>query len=251
MAAPTTSSVALIFGVGSNIGASLVKGFLGAGYRIATVARSQPPSARTSTPSTLLHIQADLADPANVPSVFAQLGAAGWPAPSVVIWNASAWTRPAASDPENPLEVPLEGFHRDMELMVTSPYVAAREAVRAWRRKGEEEGEAKGGGGGGRGRKGTFIMTGNLLPRKILPVPALVDGGVGKSAANYWVGLSDATFRKEGIRFFWADERKADGGHVGSKPDGDGHSELFLRLTEDDEVPYYVTFVDGKYREFP
>lgn len=54
-----------------------------------------------------------------------------------------------------------------------------------------------------------------------------------------------------GIRFFFADERKADGGPVGSKPDADGHGEMYLHLTEDDEVPYYATFVDGKYREFP
>lgn len=110
-------------------------------------------------------------------------------------------TNPAASDPENPLEVPLEGFDRDLALMVRSPYIAAREAVRAWKKTTtttttttEKPGEADG------ARKGTFIMTGNLTPRKVLPVPSLVDLGVGKSAANYWVGLSDATFRKEGIR---------------------------------------------------
>lgn len=51
--------------------------------------------------------------------------------------------------------------------------------------------------------------------------------------------------------FFFADERKADGGPVGSKPDADGHARFYLSLVEDDEVPYYATFLDGKYKEFP
>lgn len=51
-------------------------------------------------------------------------------------------------------------------------------------------------------------------------------------------------------RFFFADERTAAGGPVGAKPDGPGHAEIFLRLVEDEELPHYVTFVDGKYKEF-
>lgn len=199
MASPTSSRVALIFGVGSNVGAGLVKAFLGAGYRVATVSRSKPSSPPSSS---TLSIQADLSDTSTVPGVFSQLSAVGWPAPSVVIWNAASVTRPAASDPENPLEVSLDGFDRDLALMVRSPYVAAREAVRAWKKakeEGEREEEAAAAVAAG-SRKGTFIMTGNLTPKKIVPVPLLVDLGVGKSAANYWVGLSDATFRKEGIR---------------------------------------------------
>lgn len=101
-------------------------------------------------------------------------------------WNAAAISAP--TDPKNPLEVPEEAFDKNLDLMVKSPYVAAREAARAW--KESEQG----------GRKGTFIMTGNLLPRKILPVPTLVTLGVGKSGANYWVGLSDVALKGEGIR---------------------------------------------------
>lgn len=192
MASQVPPRVALIFGAGSNIGASLVKGFLGAGYHVATVSRTNKAfssSSSSSTSTSFLPIQADLSDTSTVPDVFAQLSDAGWPAPSVVIWNAANITKPAASDSENPLEVPLERFDRDLALMVRSPYIAAREAVRAWKKTAGEG-----------GRKGTFIMTGNLTPTKVLPVPALVDLGVGKSAANYWVGVSDAAFRKEGIR---------------------------------------------------
>ncbi|KAF3760578.1 NAD(P)-binding protein [Cryphonectria parasitica EP155] len=232
MASSSSSRVALIFGTGSNVGAALVKGFLGAGYHVATVSRSKP----ASTPTNVHAIQADLSDPKAVPKVFQQLTSAGLAFPSVVIWNAAAVSPP--SDPENPLEVDEDAFSRDFDLMVKSPYVAAREAVRVWK-EGEET-----------GRKGTFIVTGNFLPKKILPVPALVGLGIGKSGANYWVGLADVAFKAKGIRFFFADERTAEGGPVGSKPDGEGHFKIFSQLLEDDELPYYVTFVNGKYQEF-
>lgn len=51
--------------------------------------------------------------------------------------------------------------------------------------------------------------------------------------------------------FFYADERTAEGGPVVPKPHGDGHAEVYLSLTQDDEGPSYFTFVGGKYREFP
>lgn len=95
-------------------------------------------------------------------------------------------TRPI--DPENPLEVPEAGLDRDLDLMIKSPYIAAREAVRTWKQ------------GSDKGRKGTFIMTGNVLPRQILSPPALVNLGIGKSGANYWVGLADMSFKAKGMR---------------------------------------------------
>jgi len=183
------TKTALIFGAGSNIGAASVKAFLGAGYHVATVSRSSPSSSSSSTPtpSNILPIQADLSDVAAIPGIYERVAAAGWEFPSLVVWNAASITRPVGEDPNNPLEVPLDGFDTDLNLMVRSPYVAAREAVREWKKA---EGS----------RKGTFVMTGNLLPKKILKIPALVTCGVGKAGGNYWVGLSDAVFRDQGIR---------------------------------------------------
>lgn len=77
----TTSRVALIFGAGSNIGAGLVQGFLGAGYRVATVSRSKP----ATTTKDVYPFQADLSDPKAVPDVYTQLSSAGLPFPSVVM----------------------------------------------------------------------------------------------------------------------------------------------------------------------
>lgn len=52
-------------------------------------------------------------------------------------------------------------------------------------------------------------------------------------------------------RFFYADERDAAGSAAGMKPNGDSHAEMFLKLAKGcDDLPYYVTFVDGKHVEF-
>jgi NAD(P)-dependent dehydrogenase (short-subunit alcohol dehydrogenase family) len=77
-----SSSIALVFGAGQNVGAGVVKAFSAKGYRIATVSRT----ATEDASDKLLHIQADLEDPESVSAVFAtvrkQLGH-----PSVVVYN--------------------------------------------------------------------------------------------------------------------------------------------------------------------
>lgn len=183
--APSNSNVAVIFGVGSNIGTALAKGFVDAGYRVATVSRSSPPSADSS--SNPFHIQADLSDPAGVTAVFDKVRSAGLEFPSVVVWNAAALTPP--SDPENPLSIADSDLDRDLNIMIKSPYVAAREAVKVWQ---EREGKD--------GRKGTFIMTGNLLPKQIPPVAFYTSLGIGKSGAYHLVGTADNVLQKKGIR---------------------------------------------------
>lgn len=234
--APSTSDVAVIFGVGSNIGTALAKCFIDAGYRVATVSRSSPSSADTS--SNPLHIQADLSDLAAVTGVFDKVKSAGLEFPSVVIWNAAGLTPPA--EPENPLSITDSDLDRDLNIMIKSPYVAAREAVKVWQ---EREGKD--------GRKGTFIMTGNLLPKKIPPVALYTSLGIGKSGANFWVGTADGVLKNKGIRFFFADERTKDGGPVGKTPDGESHAKVYLGLVEGKEdLPHYVTFVEGKYHNF-
>lgn len=188
----SSSRVALIVGAGSNIGASLVKGFLAAGYRVATVSRSNPATTSSSNKNNedCYHaIQADASDPSSIPRIFADLSSAkkDWAFPSVIVWNAATLTPPSTAD--NPLGISLEALDRDLGLMIKSPFLAAQTAVEVWK---ETSGEEK--------RKGTFIMTGNILPRKILPMPRLVTSGIGKSGANFWVGLADVVLKDKGIR---------------------------------------------------
>lgn len=55
----------------------------------------------------------------------------------------------------------------------------------------------------------------------------------------------------EYARFFFADERTKDGGPVGKVPNGESHAQFYLDLVEGkQDVPYYATFVEGKYRSF-
>lgn len=187
--APSTSDVAVIFGVGSNIGTALAKGFVNAGYSVVTVSRSSPPSADSS--SNPLHIQADLSDAAAVTGVFDKVKSTGLEFPSVVIWNVAALTPPP--HPENPLSIADSDLDRDLNIMIKSPYVAARESVKVWQARPGKD-----------GRKGTFIMTGNLLPKNIPPIATYTSLGIGKSGANYWVGTADGVLKSKGIRYVLA-----------------------------------------------
>lgn len=192
----SSSRVALIFGAaieGSNVGGALTKGFLKAGYRVASVSRH----AAESSEANHLHIPANLADPSSVAGVFKAVADAQWPFPAVIIWNAAAVSPPAESDPTNPFAVADADIERDLALMVTSPYLVARRAVETWLLD-----EAA-----GKKRKGTFIMTGNACPRFVVPqsgfpVPLamITTLGMGKSAAAYYLATADEVYKDKGLR---------------------------------------------------
>lgn len=193
----SSAPVVLIFGAdisGSNVGGALTKGFLKAGYRVASVSRH----AAEPSESTHLHIAANLVDPSSVAGVFDAVANAQWPFPAVIIWNVSSVSQPAASDPTNPFAVAEADIERDMALMVKNPYLAARKALEIWS-PGGEDAEKK--------RRGTFIMTGNCCPRFIVPqdqfpVPLamMTTLGMGKSAAAYYLATADELYKEKGLR---------------------------------------------------
>ncbi|KAJ4393052.1 hypothetical protein N0V93_002258 [Gnomoniopsis smithogilvyi] len=241
------SPVALIFGAaieGSNVGGALTKGFLGAGYRVASVSRH---AAEPSQPEHV-HIAANLAEPSSIADVFDAVSKAGWAFPAVIIWNVSSVSPPAESDPTNPFAVADADFDRDQALMVKSPYLAARKAVEVWLQDEDA----------GKKRKGTFIMTGNACPRFMIPqsefpVPLamITTLGIGKSGAAYFLATADEVYKEKGLRFFFADERKASGQTVGFDVSGESHVPVYLEMvTGGDDWPYYVTFAEGKYVKF-
>lgn len=72
-------------------------------------------------------------------------------------------------------------------------------------------------------------------------------GGSVPVSTNSNFANSEALFVS--TSFFFADERSPDGGPV-SKPDGDSHTKFYLSLAEGKEdLPYYVTFRNGKYEK--
>ena len=94
----------------------------------------------------------------------------------MVVWNAAHAT--PLPDKGNLFSVPVAGVEKDLAIGVTSPWAAAAEAVKGW----------------GAGKKGTFIMTGNGMAKKIVPIGDLATLGVAKSGGAYLVGSADAAF---------------------------------------------------------
>ncbi|KAH7309700.1 hypothetical protein B0I35DRAFT_463646 [Stachybotrys elegans] len=194
----SSKPVALIFGAGANIGAALVKKFAGAGYRVAAVSRSAPHPPVLSDDGSSLLVRADLYEPQQIPTVFATVQELLNDFPKVVIWNAGPIT--ASPDKDNFFSIPISAVNRDLAISVTSPFTAAAEAVKRWQ-------EAKVG--------GRFIMTGNIQPKMIFPSPDFVTLGIAKSGSAHWLGTADALYKSKDWRFFFAEERTAEGQPMG------------------------------------
>ncbi|KAF3762277.1 hypothetical protein M406DRAFT_347430 [Cryphonectria parasitica EP155] len=223
------SLVVLILGAGPRIGASVAETFASNGYKVAIASRK---GTGAKTAEGYLSIQADFTNPESIPAVFDTVKAAFSAAPSVVVYNAPALTPPP--DSNSIFSIPAARFESDLKVNTVSAYVAAQQAVIGWETLSKDI-------------KKTFIYTGNIQNVAILPVPLLVDLGVGKSASAYWLGVADATSAAKGYRFFYADERTADGKIKGQQLDGPAHGEFYIQLANHQEnVPWQATFVKGK-----
>lgn len=176
-----SQKILLVLGAGSNIGQSLTECFKSAGYSIAVVSRSAP----TGASDEVVQIQADLADHRSIASIFETVKAKLGAHPTVVVYNAAALTVP--SDMSNIFTVPIEDFERDMAVMNTSAYVAAREAVAGFEASAGDAPKA-------------FIYTGNIFGAVTRPIPRVVTLGTGKSAAGFWLGVAGATFKEKGYK---------------------------------------------------
>jgi NAD(P)-dependent dehydrogenase (short-subunit alcohol dehydrogenase family) len=179
----SSKPILLLLGAGANIGAAITKHFSSAGYSIALASRSTVPGATTAGH---LGIRADLSDPSSIPSIFSQVLAHFGAAPSCVVYNAANVTPPP--DAADPLSLPTEALEKDLRIMTVTPFAAAREAVKGF--------EALGTGAG----KKSFIYTGNILNQTVMPVPALMTLGVGKSAAAYWIGVVGMALEGKGFK---------------------------------------------------
>ncbi|KAL8652365.1 MAG: hypothetical protein Q9226_004305 [Calogaya cf. arnoldii] len=226
----SSSPVILILGAGPNIGQHVAQAFAAKGYKLALASRK----AKEESTGEQLNISSDLADPKSVVDVFSKvketLGL-----PSVVVYNAAALT---VNDAKDPLSLPLADFTRDMNINTTSAFVAAQEAVSAFKQLPDSASK-------------TFIYTGNKL--NTTTMAPLLDLGVGKSATAHIIQSAAAAYAERGFKFYFADERKADGDAVYSNIDGEAHGKHYLQLAEDKEQgPWQQTFVKGiGYKKFP
>ncbi|TKX21201.1 hypothetical protein C1H76_6742 [Elsinoe australis] len=222
--------IALILGSGPNIGQHVAQAFSAKGYKIVLASRS-PKS--VDKVSDQVHITSDLSDPSSVAKVFEQVKALGNP-PSVVVYNAAAFT---PTDPTDPLTLDVAAFRRDLNINTNSAYAAAHEAVAGFADLLDSTSR-------------TFIYTGNILNTKVL-APFLTLG-VGKTATAYIIELAANAYKDRGYKFYYADEREDDGTPMYKDLHGDAHAELFVQLAEGKEQgPWQQTFVKGQgYKDF-
>ncbi|QDS71136.1 hypothetical protein FKW77_009876 [Venturia effusa] len=214
----------LILGFGTNVGTAVAQAFSKNGYKIATVSRS---ASTASTSLGYLHIQGDLSDPTSLPSIFttvrSKLGE-----PSVVVYNAAANSH---MDKADPLSIPLADLVKDLNINTVSALMAAQEATKSFAALPESASK-------------TFIFTGNILNRQILP--PLMSNGIGKSATAHFLESAAAAYKPVGYKFYYADERKVDGSSVYRAIDGEAHGKFYVELSEGKEQgPWLATFVKG------
>jgi hypothetical protein len=74
-----------------------------------------------------------------------------------------------------------------LNVNVVSPYIAAQEAIKGWETLPAE------------GKK-LFIYTGNITNVAIVPLPLLLNAGMGKAASAYWLGVADGAYTAKGYR---------------------------------------------------
>ncbi|KAK5049307.1 hypothetical protein LTR84_004236 [Exophiala bonariae] len=221
--------VVLILGAGPNIGQAIAHTFASQGYKVALAARSLK---EIDSTEDQLNIQSDFSKTDDVVNTFAKvkhiLGI-----PSVVVYNASAANFTPADDP---FALSLEGLKADTTINIYSAFVAAQQAVLGFSQLPDSAAR-------------TFIYTGNILNVAVLP--RFVSAGIGKSGAAHMVWASSEAYKNRGYKFYYADERKADGSPK-YRIDGEAHANLYWELAHSKtQGPWMQTFVkDEGYKKF-
>ncbi|KFY33733.1 hypothetical protein V494_07367 [Pseudogymnoascus sp. VKM F-4513 (FW-928)] len=225
-----TSPVVLILGSGPRIGKHVARAFAAKGYKVALASRSLKEEDSTTDQ---VNISSDFSDPESIDKTFSKVKSL-LGSPSVVLYNAAAATR---NDPKDPLSIPLADFNRDLTVNTNSAYAAAQQAVLAFKELPESASK-------------TFIFTGNIT--NTVTIAQLLDLGVGKSATAHIIHSASQAYADQGFKFYYSDERKADGAPAYGDIDGEAHAELYLQLAEGkSQGPWLQTFVKGVgYKQF-
>ncbi|KAI0099401.1 NAD(P)-binding protein [Daldinia grandis] len=223
----------LVIGAGLNTGKAAADKFSAAGYQVAVASRTQKLDPKYP------YYEFDGSKPETVSALFEKV-TADLGAPSVVIYISAAGH---ISPPENPFDTELEEFRQGVDVNTTSPYYAAREAVKSFEKLGPS-------GLGPNG--GTFLFMGNGL--NTIALPGFMTFAIQKGATSHMIqSLALAEYDGKPYKFYYLDERHADGTYVTKDLSGIGHAEEFLKLAKDSKQgPWDYTFVSGKgYAEFP
>ncbi|KAF5667098.1 short chain type dehydrogenase [Fusarium heterosporum] len=225
----TKSPIALILGAGPNIGQSVVRKFASKGYKVALASRSLEESDSTNDQ---LHIPSDFSKPDGIIRAFERVKDV-FGIPSVVVYNAS---RSSRSPPDDPFALSFADFSDDQSVIVNGLFIAAQQAVFGFAQLSSSASR-------------TFLYTGNIL--NVSMIPGFMALGAGKSASAYIIWTASAAYKDRGYKFYYVDERKADGANK-SLVDGDAHADLFWDLAQSEEQgPWLQTFIKGEgYKSF-
>lgn len=177
-----SSSVVLILGAGPRVSASVAEKFARNGYQVAVASRK---GSGSKTAEGYLSLQADFTNATSISALFKAVRAEYNVSPNVVVYNAAALTPPP--DKESVRSISQENVTKDLIVNTVSPYVAAQQAVKEWETLPKEF------------RK-TFIYTGNIQSVAVLPVPMMLNLGIGKAASAYWLGVADTIYSAKGYR---------------------------------------------------
>jgi NAD(P)-dependent dehydrogenase (short-subunit alcohol dehydrogenase family) len=177
----SSKPVALILGSGPRVGAAVAERFASTGYSVATASRK---ATEGKVAEGYLSIKADMSKPSSIPAVFDAVKAEFHTAPSVVVYNAAAFTPPTADDL---FSIPVESLADNLNTNTVSVYAAAQEAVKGWESLPKNV-------------KKVFIYTGNKQNTGIGPIILTATLGIGKSASAYLVGAADTQYSKLGYR---------------------------------------------------
>lgn len=177
----SSKPVALILGSGPRVGAAVAKKFANAGYFVAIASRK---ATGAQTAEGYLSVKADMSNPSSIPAVFDLVKAEFQSAPSVVVYNAAAFTPPASDDL---FSIPMDSLAANLNTNTISVYAAAQEAVRGWETLPKSS-------------KKVFIYTGNKQNTGVGPLLLTVTLGIGKSASSYLIGAADTQYSKHGYR---------------------------------------------------
>ncbi|KIV82659.1 hypothetical protein PV11_04753 [Exophiala sideris] len=229
-----SSPIVLILGAGPNIGKHVAQSFAAKGYKVALASRTDH---RHSTSDDTIHIPTDLSEPNLIIDVFAQVEEKLGAAPSVVVYNGALRIPDDTSDPIGTFS--FANHHSALAVNHLSVLQALHQAVLGFRTLPASASK-------------TFIFTGNIL--NMTTRPGVLSFGITKTATSYafrYLG-EQRIYEKEGIKFYYADERSPTGDAVYLDIDGAAAAEEYVKLSErKDQGPWLHTFTKGHgYKDF-
>lgn len=225
-----SSDIAIVFGAGARVGNAVARKLLSNNYKVVTVSRKD--FKIDEFPGTHFHFQGDLKNLDLVPAVFAKTREL-FGEPRVIVYNAAANTKLTKTVDEF-LSVTGEEFNTDQNINVSSVFLSVQESIKSFDKITSTD------------KPKAFIFTGNM--QNLVPMPLLTTLGIGKSATFATLSIADKLVGSKGYRFYYADERTAQGTPAFQNLSAEAAAEFYFDLAENsnEDIPVEATYVLGK-----